>query len=352
MAVAMAAMAGGQAVGSIAGAYMARKTAKEAMAQSKEFTEAAINALEKVGIPPIEAQKIALETPELIFQFAPQLEQQFPEMKSKFDEIAIDPRLKEAQITALTGLEERAEMGLTPEEQANIDSLRRGTAQAEKGRQATILQEMEQRGLGGGGAELASRLSSSQAATQRASEESDRLAAMQFQAKQAALSQLAGVSTQMRGQEFGEQATTAQQQDAITRFNTEQQAATQRRNIDRMNISELEKQRLKQQLEQKRVQTQNYEQEYNKRLIQQDYANRLAKAQGIASAYTGAGQQALAGGAMSAQSQAQMYSGLGKAAGAGAGLAYESGAFSGGGGTSDAETVPDYKPLPEGQSYA
>lgn len=303
--------------GSIAGGMMGSRAAKKAAAQEAEFRQRALAELEAVGIPTIDAQKIILETPELVFQFAPQLESDFPEIKSKFESIEIDPRLRAAQMDALTGLEERASMGLTPEEQAQLNSLRRDVGQQEKARQQSILQNMEQRGIGGSGAELAAQLSSSQASTQRAAEESDRLASMQFAAKQQALQNMLSGASQIRGQEFGEQAKQASALDAISQFNAAQRADTQRRNIERQNMAELERQRLGQNLEGQRAQTSNVQEQYNKSLIQQDFENRMQKAQAKAAALTGAGQAAARSGAVQASNIANIGTGAGQLAGAG-----------------------------------
>ena len=66
---------------------------------------------------------------------------------------------------------------------------------------------------------------------------------------------------------------------------------------------------------------QNQQETYNKQLLQQDYQNRLAKAQSLANAYTGAGSQAAAAGATQAANTTAMWQGIGQA-GAGAAQAY------------------------------
>ena len=119
---------GASALGSIIGGTQAAKESKAARAQAADFTNKAIAALEKVGIPSVEAQRIALENPQMVFQYVPEMEKEFPEIKSRFEEIATDPRLKQAQTEALLGIQSRAEEGLTSDEQAQINSLRRGTA--------------------------------------------------------------------------------------------------------------------------------------------------------------------------------------------------------------------------------
>jgi len=313
MVAAMAAMAGASALGSLIGGSQAKKQMKASMAQQAEFTNRALAELEKVGIPSIEAQKIALETPELVFQYVPQLEQEFPEIKSQFDQIAVDPRLAEAQQSALLGMQERSEMGLTPEDMAQIDELRRGVGQEEASRQATILQDMERRGLGGSGQELAMKLASSQNAAQRQSEESDRLAAMQFQAKQAALQNVGSMSGQMRGQEFGEQAQQASAADILKQFSAQQQQGVQQRNVGSQNVAAQQKAQMEQQIENQRAAARQQEEIRNKGLVGDQFQKEMQKAGAASSALTGAAQQAQAGGAAQAQNTLGMWQGLGQA---------------------------------------
>ena len=91
---------------SLIGGSAAKKQAEAALAQQKAFTEKAIAELQKVIPPGVDAQKIVLENPKLVFDYIPQLAQEFPEMKSKFDQIEVDPRLKAEQTKALQGLSE------------------------------------------------------------------------------------------------------------------------------------------------------------------------------------------------------------------------------------------------------
>lgn len=305
--------AGVMGAGQLLGGVMAQKTAKDAQKQQAAFINKAIAELEKVGIPSVEAQKIALETPELVFDYAPQLEQQFPEIKSQFEQIAIDPRLQEAQYKALSGLQERAEEGLTAEEKAQIDALRRSASGQGAAQRASAVQEMERRGLGGSGAELLSQLSASQNAQQMAAQGGQELAALQAQAKQAALQNLATISGSIREQEFGEQAKQASASDIIAQFNRQQQAGTQQRNIGAQNEAELMRQKALQAQEEGRVAAANQEQMYNKQLLQQQYQNQLEKAKAAGSAYTGAGQAAAQAGAQQAANTQQTIGGISQA---------------------------------------
>jgi len=332
----MWAMAGAtalQAGGSILGGIQANKASKAAAAQAADFTNKAIAALEQVGIPTVEAQKIALETPQLVFDYAPQLEQEFPELKSQFATITEDPRLQQAKVEALAGLQERADQGLTSQEQAEIADLRRGTAQQASARDASILQNMEQRGLGGSGAELLSRLASSQAATQQASEAAQNEAALIAQRKLEALQQLGSMAGSQSTQAFEQASQKASAADTMAKLNQQARYNLQSSNVGALNQAALQKAQLKQDLEGQRVSTANQEQMYNKQLQQQRYENEMRKAEAASNAYTGAASGALQAGKTSAANKQSLWSGIGQAAMGGAqayGYLDKAGAFNSG----------------------
>ena len=119
-AVTGAAIAGAGLVHSVVQGQKAEKAALEArasagdqFAQSMLERQKAVEELEKVGIPPIEAQRIVLETPELVG--LQEVHQLGPSELSAIEE---DPRLREAQLKGLTGIEEIAETGVTEAERA------------------------------------------------------------------------------------------------------------------------------------------------------------------------------------------------------------------------------------------
>ena len=316
----IAGVVGAGALSSFIGGKQAAKESAAARAQAADFTNKAIAALEKVGVPSIEAQKIALETPELVFNYVPEMEKEFPELKSQFEQIQTDPRLQQAQSEALAGLQSRADQGLTPEEMAEINALRRGTAQQAAARDASILQSMEQRGMGGSGAELMSRLASSQAAAQQASIDSENQAALIAQRKLEALQQLGAMAGSQQAQQFGQKAQQASAADTIAQLNQAAKYNIQSSNVGAQRQAQLAQQELRQQLEGQRASTANQEQMYNKQLQQQQFENQMQKAGAAANAYTGAGSQALQAGATAAANKQAMWSGIGNAAMGGAQL--------------------------------
>ena len=140
----------------------ARQAASTAAAESgrqfdvsmEEMREAA-EYLESIGVPPAEAQRIALE----YAQVGP----------SAMEEIETDPRLRSAQMDALAQMQEMGAPGLTGEERAQQMMITRGSGAQAQARDKAILQNMAERGMGGSGAELIARLQGSQSAADRAS---------------------------------------------------------------------------------------------------------------------------------------------------------------------------------------
>lgn len=287
-----AAIAAGSIASSMISSSKAAKQAEAALAQQKEFTERAIAELEKVGIPSVEAQKIVLETPDMVFQYAPQLEQEFPDVKSTFQTIETDPRLQEYQSEALSGIKSRADEGLTAEEEAEISALRRGTAQQAAARDASILQNLEQRGMGGSGAELMSRMASSQAAAQQASIDSENQAKLVAQRKLEALQSLGNMAQSQQGQQFNQAAQKSSAMDAMALANRNLAANQQSTNVAAQNKAALSAAEMKQQLENTRATTANAQEQYNKELLQKEYENKMKKATALSNTYIGAGTQA------------------------------------------------------------
>lgn len=151
---------------------------------------------------------------------------------SRFEDIAVDPRLKEQQIAALAGLEEIAQGGgMTLADEAALARIQSQAAAADRGRREAILQSSRQRGTSGSGMELLAQLQSAQGATDLASQQGLDVAGMAQKRALDALMQGGQLAGDIRGQEFGEQAQRAQALDAIQRFNQQNLMDTGRFNI-------------------------------------------------------------------------------------------------------------------------
>lgn len=265
-------------------------TGAGAMQQSSALQERAVRELEKLGVPSIEAQQIALQNPELVLS---SLEEKLG--PSAMEDVEVDPRLQQAEMDALLSMQEAGEKGFTAEDKARIEALRSQIGSDEKARQASILQQMAQRGALDSGAQLAAQLNSSQASTQRASEEGIQLAAQQAAARRNALSQAGQLASQMGSRQFAQQAQKAGASDAIKQFN----ASVAARDTA-----------AKQQYAQQKANIANQQEMYNKGLIQQQYQNELAKATGISGALGNQAQGAMNQAQMQAQAAQQQAAGM------------------------------------------
>ena len=140
--------------------------------------------------------------------------------RSAFDSVSTDPRLRQAQMDALSQLQDVANQGgLTAMDRSRLAQIDSQEATADRGRREAILQNMRARGMGGSGNELLAQLQSAQAATDNANTQGLGVEAM---AQQRALEAMAGacqLGGTIRGQDFGEQATVAEAQDALSKFN-------------------------------------------------------------------------------------------------------------------------------------
>jgi hypothetical protein len=297
---------------SLLGGYLGGKQAEKAAAAQAEAMNKAIDALNAVGIPSVEAQQLVLENPELVYQFSPELEQAVQVGPSAMEGIKTDPRLAAAQMSALEGLQQRAAGGLTPEDLASLRDIQRGQGQQFASQNASIMQQMAERGQAGSGAELAAKLAASQGSYQQGAQQSDDLAAQNYQAKMQALQAAGQMGQSQQAQQFGQQAQQASAADLMKQFNAQYQAGTQQRNVAAQNQAAQEKAQLQQNLENQRVQTANYQQQYNKGLQQQNFQNELSRATGVAGMYGQQGNMYAQQGANQAANTQGMFGGLGQ----------------------------------------
>ena len=171
-------------------------------------------------------RQAAAENPELMGLFQ---EAQLGE--SALEDIAIDPKLRENQSKVIDELSELAETGMSDEDMAKRRQLQRQVAQDEQARQKSIIQNLQERGLGGSGLELALRSASSQESARRASEGADRLTSDMAERRRNALAQLSESAGRLRSQDYGEQKDLASTRDTIAQFNALQRANTANQNL-------------------------------------------------------------------------------------------------------------------------
>lgn len=282
------------AIGDLLGGLLGGNAGKSEMQKATQLQKDAIARLEAVGIPTVEAQRIALETPELVDVL--EAEQLGP---SAFENVNVDPRLRQAQMSALEQISGLADQGLGAEDRAAFNELRRSAGAQAQAQAQSVLQNAQAQGTLSSGGALAAQLAAGQASADRMSQEGDRLAANAAAARRQALMSKADMASQMSNQDFQRQSAAAQARDQISQFNTQNRQAVAGTNLaNRQSIAN------------QGAATRNQQEMYNKGLLQQDFQNRMSKA-GAANQATGnlANTYAQQGQA-AAQGQANMTTGL------------------------------------------
>lgn len=261
-------------MGSVVSNLFGGDTGADEMEAANRLTEEQIARLEAIGIPSIEAQRIALESPQLVGLL--QAEALGP---SAFEQVQEDPRLKSAQMSALQEMIGLTETGLGAEDLAAFNELRRKVAAQAQAQRATALQQMQERGMANSGIAAVSDLQAGQQAANMLVQQAENQAAQAAAARRSAIGQQANMATQMQQQGLQLAGQKASAKDVINQFNVQN-----RQNVAARNLAE------RQRIAEAGTATANQQQMYNAGLLQQQFQNELAKATG-----QGAATQNLAG---------------------------------------------------------
>lgn len=304
------------AAGSIGSALIAKGAAADDRAAALNANKEAIQKWMDIHIPDPDEQKIALQRFVQTGTLTPAVEQAVKQDPSAFEQVQIDPRLKEAQLGALSQLQDIGSSGgMQLEDKANLQHAMSDIASADKGRRDALAAQYASRGLGGSGLELASQLQGIQAANNQTSQaQLDTAASARQRALQAIMQggQLAG---SIRGQDYSQQADLARARDAISQFNARNLQDVTRRNTDRSNTAQQYNLGLQQNVANLNTGLANQEEMYNKGLIQQQFENRAKQAAGASGQYGNLANQYNANADRTAGMWAGIGSGIGQAAG-------------------------------------
>lgn len=315
--MAVTAMAIGAVAAPVIGGLMGNAAASKSRAQQKAMIKKAIQELEKLGVPPDLSSPLILQNFESAGLYTPEMEQDLNDSvsESEVGKITEDSSLRDAQKSALTTMQQRAKVGLSAEDRAALNQVRQQVQQDSQAKQSQILQEMQARGQGGGGAELAARLTAGQAGADRASSASDTLMAQAQERALQALGQSANLAGEVRGQDFNVANTKASALDERNRFLAQNSISRQTRNVGAMNTAEQQNLANKQSIMSANTQQANAE-SLRQRNEQGAFFDRKAQLAGQkAAAQVGAaGQYANMG-----NQQAGMFAGIGNAVGTGLG---------------------------------
>jgi hypothetical protein len=260
----------GGAIGLIGGLFAGKKEQEKAERLAREVDAI----IADLGLPPNTAKPLLLEKFKLAGIYTPELEQSIDLKESEAGKVQEDPSLRESQMGALRLMAQRADAGLTAQDRAAFNKLRNEVAAQEQGRQKSIIQEMQARGQGGSGAELAARLLSSQAATNRAAQEGDDIAAAASRNALEAAARYGTMSGEIRRQDFETASKIAEAKDLRNRMLYENSVNMQQRNVRSQNEGKMFNINKAQEVSDANVRAENKELERQADAQAKDYENR------------------------------------------------------------------------------
>lgn len=271
-----------------------------------------------ISIPEAEEMMLNLQQYQSQGELDPRLEQIINLGPSAMEQVSTDPRLRQQQMAALEQYTQMAQGQMNPADQAAFELARQNAAGEQQARQNAILQEMQQRGQAGSGAELLAKLKSNQSGAQMLQQAQLEQAQAMQQARMQALAQQAQLGGQIRQQDFGESSDVAQAKDLIARTNAANAQSVGARNIAAQNQAAAANLQNRQNIAAMNTELLNKQQIQNKQLPQQTFQNQMALANAKAGQY---GQQASAAQQQAGQTAA-MWGTIGQGLGTALGSAF------------------------------
>jgi hypothetical protein len=230
----------------------------------------------KIPLPVLE--KMNPELYKAVVNLNPEMEQAVVLGQSATDGIALDPRMKQAQMSALSKLMNITENGGKDAQfMADASRLQNDINTNLQGNTQAIQQNMATRGLSGGMSELVGK---QMAAQQAANRQSQMGMDINAQAQQRALSSLmkqGNLANQMSNTDFNQQNTIAQSRDAISKFNANNLQNVNSNNTNTNNQAQQWNAQNNQNVANSNVDAKNNAQAYNIQIPQQNFKNQMSK---------------------------------------------------------------------------
>lgn len=305
-------------MGSVIGGIMGQNAARGSYDAARDAQNSALQQYLGLNIPNVADQQLALQQLQSAGSFNPQLQQALQVGPSAMEGVHVDPRLAQAQMSALNQLSQTGQMGMSPAEAAALQQINRDSQAQAQAKSQQILDNMARRGMGGSGSELAAQLQNAQSAADRSSQQGLQTAQMAQQNALQAISQAGQLGGQIGQQQFGQQSDIAKAKDYINQFNLQNSQNVQGRNVDTSNQAALHNLTNQQNIMNQNTGIANQQQQYNKGLLQQQFNNQIAKASGVAGQYQGIANT----NNQQAGRTADMYAGVGRGVDTGVGALY------------------------------
>lgn len=244
--------------------------------KSQSYYDEMLKQAQSIPLPILKEQY-----PELYKQVVsmnPELETAVTLGPSATEGISLDPKYKQAQMSALSKLMDiTSNNGQDAQSKADNARLENQVNSNLQGNTQAIQQNMAARGMSGGMSEMVNKqLAAQQSANRQAQMGLDINAQAQQRALQALMNQ-SNVANQMSNTDFNQANIKAQAQDAISRFNTQNLQNVSSNNVAIKNNAQQTNNNNMQNIANKNVDLNNQAQQYNSSLAQQQFENELRK---------------------------------------------------------------------------
>jgi hypothetical protein len=223
----IALMVGSQVLGSVIGNFASRGDRRAA----EEAREKALAEIEAIGAGPDLAREILLDKFQVAGVLTPELERAVDKVSSEVSKIKEDPRFKEAQLKALSALQERGQLGFTPEERLEMMQQQRAAEREAGAQRAGIVEGLRARGLMDSGAGLRAQLQSADELAERQMMLGQQRSAQASQRALQSMVQAGDVAGRVRAQDFDVERTRAGAEDEMNRFNVANRMAQEQRRV-------------------------------------------------------------------------------------------------------------------------
>ena len=294
-------------VGGVIGGKQADKDRNAANAARN----AALAQFAGISLPDLEAMKMNPELFSSAGTLTPEMIQLISQGDTALQDVSIDPRLRNSQLSALDQISGIASSGMSEGDQAAFELARRNAAAEAQAKQGQILQNMAQRGQSGSGAELAASLANAQGSSDRLQQAQLEEAKARQQARMAALSQQANMASGLRSADYSEQSNLANARDAISRFNAQNSQQVAMQNTGARNSAQASNLQNDQNIRNSNTQVNNTAQQYNKGLAADQFNRELS----LASARAGQQGNMASAADQRAGQTAGMWAGIGQGVG-------------------------------------
>lgn len=298
----------GLALGGLLSGGVGALSAGAARGQAQQLIQQSVEDLKAIGIPPEEAMRISLEKYKSEGILTPEMEANILQGRTEMEGIETDPRLQDAEMSALNELRNVGQSGgMRLTDRANLNNVLGELDSVERGKRDAILLDAAQRGGATGGATLASQMLNQQSSAQRANQAGLQTAGQAQDAALQAILQSGQLAGQMQGRSFDQQAKIKQAQDYINQMNTAAQQGVQQRNVDSRNAAQQYNLGQAQALSNANVDLGNQQEMYNKGLAKDRFGMEMQKGQALANARNQQASNVQAGG----QADQQMWGKIG-----------------------------------------